>query len=579
LLWKYQKSIFLKELTSGLYFLTSIPRFNPYICSEFKPDMYTKKTLFPVYIALALAIGLLLGYRIQDRIHNNPAGIGHSNNNPIDEVVNLIRANYVDPIEQDKLYGAAISKMLEGLDPHSVFISGEEMQGVEEEMQGNFEGIGIEFYIQNDTIQVVTPLSGGPSEQLGIQSGDKIIMINDTLVAGVKIANLDVMKKLKGPKGTKVKVTIQRINSTQLTDYTITRNQIPLISVDAGFMLDVHTGYIKINKFSATTYIEFMDKALPLLKQGMKQMVLDLRQNPGGYLGEATKLADEFLDDKKEIVYTAGRNFPKQYYKAEKTGDFEEIPIVVLIDEGSASASEIIAGALQDWDRGLVIGRRSFGKGLVQEQYPLMNGSAIRLTVAKYYTPSGRCIQKSYEEGLEAYYEEMSDRFVHGEVFNKDSINNKTDNIYKTKLLKRTVYGGGGITPDIFIPLDTSYFNPLTEEVLSLNLLTQFTYSYFAANKGQFSSYHSATEFDAGYQVSNKLYNSFIDYAISNGVNEASLTYAAVSRKELSHRMKAFFAKQIWKTEGLLRVLVREDEAVQRALKELSKNPLTSGSK
>jgi carboxyl-terminal processing protease len=539
----------------------------------FKEYMDRKKALLPVLVSAALALGLLLGYRIQGQLNNTSLlRVYGGSSSPIEEVINLVNAKYVDEVEKDKLYGDAISKMMENLDPHSLYISNEELKSVEEEMSGNFEGIGIEFSIVNDTIQVVTPLSGGPSEQLGIQAGDKIVMIDDTLVAGIGITNIEVMRKLKGPKATKVKVSVRRGQNDKLIHYTITRDKIPLYSVDAGFMLDDKTGYIKINRFSAQTYQEFMDKALPLKKLGMQQLVLDLRQNPGGYLGEAIKLVDEFLDSKKEIVYTEGRNFPKEYYKAGKLGDFETTPIAILIDEGSASASEIIAGAIQDWDRGVIIGRRSFGKGLVQEQFQLKNGAAVRLTVAKYYTPSGRSIQKSYENGRSAYDEDLVARYENGEIYHRDSIHNDKSLEYKTKLLKRTVYGGGGITPDIFIAMDTSYFNPLVNEILISGLITQFTYDYYASNKQEFSAYKSFKDFAVRYNISDDLYKRFIDFTISRGVSPAHQTYAAASRNELTRRIKALLAKQIWKNDGMYYILMIQDEAVQRAVKELSRN-------
>lgn len=534
--------------------------------------MDRKKALIPVLISATLALGLVIGYRVQGQLNNSLLVRGFGSGSPLEEVINLVNAKYVDPVERDKLYGDAIRKMMENLDPHSLYISSDELRSVEEEMAGNFEGIGVEFSILNDTIQVVTPLSGGPSEQLGIQAGDKIVKINDTIVAGVGITNLDVMRKLKGPKSTEVKVSIKRGNQPDLIDYTIVRDKIPIYSVDAGFMLDNKTGYIKINRFSAQTYREFMDKALPMKKQGMQQLILDLRQNPGGYLGEAIKIVDEFLDGKKDIVYTQGRNFPKEYYRAGKAGDFETTPIAILIDEGSASASEIIAGAIQDWDRGIIIGRRSFGKGLVQEQFQLNNGSAVRLTVARYYTPSGRSIQKPYENGRSAYEEEMDDRYEHGEIYHKDSIRADKTLEYKTKILKRTVFGGGGITPDIFIPLDTSIFNPLVSEILIKNLVAQFTYDYYANNKAEFSAYSSYKQFADRYTISDAMYSRFLDFTISRGVDPAHRRFEQASRNELTRRIKALLAKQAWKNDGMFYILSGNDEAIQRALQELNRN-------
>lgn len=534
--------------------------------------MQSNKAFYPLLFSIILGSGIYLGYKIQERnaarhklYYSDGAG------SKLDYILRLIDAKYVDTVDQQKLYDDAISRMLEDLDPHSVYLPPVEMSHEAEIMEGNFEGIGIEFSIQKDTIQVITPISGGPSEQAGVSAGDKIIRINDSLVAGVHISNEMVMKKLKGPKDTKVKVTMMKNGTKKLVDYTLKRDKIPLYSVDAGFMLDEQTGYIKINRFSKTTYTEFAVKLDTLVNRGMKRLILDLRQNPGGYMDQATAVADEFLDDNKTIVYTEGRMTPKTYEKAQTAGMFEDGKLAILIDEGSASASEIVSGAIQDWDRGILIGRRTFGKGLVQQEYPLGDGSSVRLTVAKYYTPSGRCIQRPYEANVDEYYEDISMRYKDGEVFHSDSIKNNKQEAYKTLIKGRTVYGGGGITPDIFIPLDTSMYNPLVNDVLSLSLLQEFAYNYYTAHKDLFAKYASAAQFDAQFNVDNALYQQFLQYGMQNGVRKEALAYSAKSAQYLSARLKAYFAKQRWSTDGFYRVAADDDKMVQRAIQELKK--------
>lgn len=532
--------------------------------------MNPNKAFYPLLFALILASGIYLGYKIQER---NSARykvfFNTSGGSKLDNILRLIDAKYVDTVNQQKLYDDAIAKMLENLDPHSIYLPPLEMKHEAEIMEGNFEGIGIEFSIIRDTVHVLTPISGGPSEQVGISAGDKIIKINDTSFTGKSITNEAVMKNLKGPKGTTVKVTMLKSGTQKEITYTIKRDKIPLYSVDAGFMMDNQTGYIKINRFAKTTYEEFMEKLEKLSKQGMKRLILDLRQNPGGFMEPAIAIADEFLDGNKTIVYTEGRTMPKTYEKARTSGIFENGQLAILIDEGSASASEIVSGAVQDWDRGIIIGRRSFGKGLVQQEYPLGDGSSVRLTVAKYYTPSGRSIQRPYEAAnTNGYYEDITNRYKDGEVFNRDSIKQDNKKEYKTLLKGKTVYGGGGITPDVFVPMDTSMYNPFVMEVFSLNLLQEFTFNYFANNKSKFAAYKDINDFKKNFSVDNKLYSEFIDYCFSHGVRKETAIYTEKSKAYLSFRLKAFFAKQGWKTEGFHQVSVMEDKMVQKALQE-----------
>ena len=534
--------------------------------------MNINKAFYPFIFALILASGVYLGYKIQDRnAAKNKSYYSTESNSKLEYLLRLIDAKYVDTVDTQNLYDDAIAKMLSDLDPHSVYLPPLEMKHEAEIMEGNFEGIGIEFSILKDTIQVVTPISGGPSELAGIAAGDKIIKINDTLVAGIKITNEMVMKKLKGPKDTKVKVTMLKSSSRKLVSYTIKRDKIPLYSVDAGLMLDKTTGYIKINRFSKTTYAEFYEKLEALKKQGMQQLVLDLRQNPGGFMDQATAIADEFIDGRKTIVYTEGRTVARTYDKARTAGMFETGKLAILIDEGSASASEIVSGAVQDWDRGVIIGRRSFGKGLVQQEYELGDGSSVRLTIAKYYTPSGRSIQRPYDEDVENYYSDINQRFKHGEVFNQDSIKQDKKEMFKTLVKGRTVYGGGGITPDIFIPLDTSMLNPFVNEVFGLSLLQEFAYNYYAANKTAFTKYTTAAAFNANYNVDNVLYAKFVQYCLEHSLSKETTAYAEKSKVYLSNRLKAFIGKQGWKNDGFYSVMAQEDKMVQRAVLELKK--------
>lgn len=534
--------------------------------------MKMNKAFYPLIFAVILASGIFLGFKIQERnTARTKVFYKSSTGSKLDYILRLIDARYVDTVDLQKLYDDAIVKMLENLDPHSVYLPPIEMSHEAEIMEGNFEGIGIEFSIQKDTIQVVTPISGGPSEQVGISAGDKIIKINDTIVAGIKITNEMVMKKLKGPKNSIVKVTMLKSANGKLITYTIKRDKIPLYSVDAGFMLENKTGYIKINRFAKTTYQEFMEKLDGLVQNGMKNLILDLRQNPGGFMDQATSIADELLDGTKTIVYTEGRTTPKTYEKARMVGMFEEGKLIILIDEGSASASEIIAGAIQDWDRGVIIGRRSFGKGLVQQEYPLDDGSSVRLTIAKYFTPSGRSIQRPYEKNVEDYYLDINKRYTDGEVFNKDSIKNNDKLVYKTLQKGRTVYGGGGISPDIFIPLDTSMLNPLVSEIYSLGMLQEFSYNYYNENKNDFKKYNSLEDFKNTYSVDNNLYDQFIAYCYSHGVNNKYSEYSSKSKVYLSNRIKALIAKQLWKTNGFYYISSQDDKMIQRALIELKK--------
>lgn len=533
--------------------------------------MNIQKHFLPLIVATALAIGILVGYKIQQK---NVSDSGNNKlfntkgNNRLQEVIRYIEGRYKDNVDLTEIEESAINEMLKKLDPHSVFIPIKEMNHVYEDMNGEFEGIGIEFYVLKDTIMVVTPISGGPSEQLGIRSGDKIIYIDDSLVAGIGIKNNQVVNKLKGPKGTQVKVSIKRNGAKELIIFNITRDKIPLVSVDAGFLLDKKTGYIKINRFSATTYREFMERLDPLVNvDKIEHLIIDLRQNPGGYLEEAIKIVDELLSDRREIVYTEGFNHPKKIYRASKPGMFEEGKLTILVDEGSASASEILAGAIQDWDRGAIIGRRTFGKGLVQEQYALRDGSALRLTVAEYFTPSGRNIQKPYTPGSESdYSDEIFQRYETGEVYSQDSIKIQDSSVFYSLIEKKVLFGGGGVMPDIFVPVDT-FENKLVQMVFAHDLINQFVYDMTDENLKSMNKYKDFFQFNKEYNLPDPEYNRFVAYAKSKGMEDKSgLFNKPATRKAISNRIKALIAKRIWKYDGYYYVLMMQDKAIQKAM-------------
>ena len=524
---------------------------------------------FPLVIAFAIALGVLVGYVLQGRYNDQkPNLIGIGKTSKIDAVLGYIDSKYVERVDNSSLSENAIEEILKELDPHSYYFSVDEMTSVREEMSGNFEGIGIEFFIVDDTIMVVTPLSGGPSEALGILSGDKIVTIDDSIVAGIGVTNGDVIKKLKGPKGTMVAVGIQRFGENALIEYEIKRDKIPIFSVDVGYMVTDQVGYLKISRFNVNTYKEFRQKMEILEEKGISKLILDLRQNPGGYLDQATKILDEFIDGRKELVYTKGRQHPKYTYNAKRPGVFETQELVVLIDEGSASASEIIAGSIQDWDRGKIIGRRSFGKGLVQEQYQLDDGSALRLTVAKYYTPSGRCIQRPYETGNgEAYHKDYSERLSNGEFFSADSMEINDSLVYYTKIENRRVYGGGGITPDIFVPYDTLGYDGFFAKVSRKGLIQQFSYDYYASNKNKWDAYQNFDDYNTSFDIDNAMVL-FKQFATSSGI-KVPPTIDNETESNIENRLKAYMAKQHWNSEGFYPIIHDNDAVFQKALEEI----------
>lgn len=522
----------------------------------------------PFVYALVLSFGLLLGIFLKPA---NSVGNLLGGKNKFTELLGIINQSYVDSVEMSELEENAINDLLKGLDPHSVYIAASDLKQANEQLEGNFEGIGVEFNIVNDTIMVVTALNGGPAMELGIMPGDRIIGVDSSNVAGVGITSEKVFKMLRGQGGTKVDVLIYRPSARDNIKYTITRGTIPIFSVDAWRMLNKETGYIKISRFAENTHEEFLKAFADLKSEGVQNLVIDLRSNPGGYLSAAIELVDELLEDHKLIVYTQGRSKPRAEYSSERVGVFEQGKLVILLDEGSASASEIVGGAVQDWDRGMVIGRRSFGKGLVQEPYELSDGSAIRLTVSRYYTPSGRCIQKDYTD-KEKYEHDLMDRFENGELENDGRAAIFDSTPYYTLRLKRTVYGGGGILPDYFVPIDTGYYSTFLTMVVANGLIGKFAYEYLDQNRSAITAIPSLKVYNEAYQINDKVYDSFVKFAVSNSIDMPSESSKQKSKPFIKQQIKALIARQIWRDQGYYTVIQRDDKAIQMALQKLQTN-------
>ncbi len=512
-----------------------------------------------------------------------------------EDVLAQIETRYVDTVNYEKLVEKAIVGMINELDPHSEYMSEEEYRKMNEPLSGAFEGIGVQFNIIKDTIAVISPIAGGPSERLGIRSGDKIVTINDTTVAGIGVTNNDVVKKLRGNKGTKVRVGIYRRGVPKLIDYEITRDKIPIFSVDASYMIDKETGYIKLNRFASTTMDEMHEAFAKLKAASAKNLILDLRDNSGGYLNTAIDLSDEFLPEKKLIVFTEGKRSPRQESFATQKGEFEKGKVVVLMDEGSASASEIVAGALQDNDRGVIIGRRSYGKGLVQRPFRLRDGSTLKLTTARYHTPSGRCIQRPYDDGEEAYRSENKRRYEHGEFFNPDSVDfDKSQKFYTTN--KRVVYGGGGIMPDIFVAIDTSESSAYLNDVWRKGFINTYTNEYVDARRADMmAKYPSYLDFEKGFTVDDTFMKEFIAYVDAEMAKDKAEakkeekadqeTKPADADKEakyregiktsdrlMRNRLKANIARTLWGYEEYYRVANAIDPDIKKAMECIDDN-------
>ena len=523
----------------------------------------------PLILSICMIAGMFIGYRIRGNMPNT--GIFFTKRpKPVQEVLDLIKREYVDKENEDSLSDIAISAVLAKLDPHSVLLPPRELESINEDLEGQFYGIGIEFNIFNDTINVLNVLPNSPSDKAGLHVGDKFLKVGDSSVAGVHITSDQIKKLLRGAGGSTAQILILRNGKKQTVN--ITRGMIPLYSLDAAYMITDTVGYIRLNKFSETTYEEFMDATQTLKKKGMKSMILDLRDNGGGILTEATNIADEFLDNNKLITYTEGEHSPKKEYRCSKPGIFEKGKLVVLANEGTASASEILIGALQDWDRATVVGRRTFGKGLVQEQFQLSDGSGLRLTVARYYTPLGRSIQKSYKNGIAAYNEDIMNRFHHGEMSFADSIKHTNEKVYKTPSGKM-VYGGGGISPDVFVAYDTTAFDKELAKVYLSGTLNNFIYINYLDHQNEFDSYKTPQDFEKKYNVDASTLQDFKNYVAKDSI-QLDID-SPKERSKLQRQIKTLTARQIWRTEGLYEVSNQDDEAVQKALQVLGQGGLT----
>jgi carboxyl-terminal processing protease len=519
-----------------------------------------KKTLIiiPLLIAISVAAGIVIGNLLRQNSQPIFSPIGHSKPNKLSTILKLVESGYVDSVNTSDIIEKTIPEILENLDPHTAYIPAQNMQEVQEEMRGNFSGIGVQFSIQEDTVRVIEVISGGPSSKVGILPGDRIVTVDDSLIAGVDVKNVTVLNLLRGEKNTKVRVGIVRKGNNEELEFEITRDDIPLISVDVSYMINEETGFIKVNRFAETTYNEFMQGMQKLKQSGAEKLIVDLRQNPGGSLSSVLQIVDEFLEKGEPILYTEGLNQPRKTYNASGRNTWKDVKVYVLIDEFSASASEIFAGAIQDNDRGLVIGRRSFGKGLVQEQIPLMDGSALRLTVARFYTPSGRSIQKSYENGNDEYFHDLYSRFSHMEQLSADSIQFNDSLKYQTKS-GRTVYGGGGIMPDIFVPADTSGNS------------AYFDKTYADNNRETLAQFEKAEEIDA-YLNKQDVLEEFVNYAQEKGI-QRDANGLKQSQEIIKTQLKAYIARNIIGEEGFFPIIRQIDNTLERAI-EISKQNL-----
>ena len=491
-----------------------------------------------------------------------------------------IKQLYVDSVNEDKLVEAAIIKMLSQLDPHSTYSTPEEVKELNEPLNGNFEGIGVQFQMMDDTLLVIQPVSGGPSEKVGILAGDRIVLVNDSSIAGQKMSTEEIMKKLRGPKNSKVKLSILRRGIKDLLVFEVKRDKIPISSLDAAYMITPNIGYIRVNKFAMETGKEFTDALTQLQSQGLKDLILDLQDNGGGYLNAAIDLANEFLNQKDLIVYTEGRASRRSNYYAKGNGNFKQGRLIVLVNEYSASASEIVTGAIQDWDRGIVVGRRTFGKGLVQRPINLSDGSMIRLTVARYYTPSGRCIQKPYQtnadgtksdkDNLEAYQLDLSNRYKHGELMHADSIHFPDSLKYNTIKLARTVYGGGGIMPDFFVPLDTTRYTDYHRNLSAKGVISKTSTTYIENHRKELNKkYTDFNSFNNDFQVGDEMLNFLKEEGDRNQVefNQEQYDY---SISYIKLQLKALIARDLWDMSEYYHVINDNNQSVMTALKILN---------
>ncbi len=521
----------------------------------------------PLILFIGLAAGVLIGASLTNKSGSGDVG---EETQKMREVLSLIKNEYVDTANTEVLVEDAIEHMLGKLDPHSSYISAKDIVEANEDLKGNFEGIGIEFNIFHDTLVVVTALSGGPSESVGLRSGDKIIKVNEKNIAGIGLSNRDVQTHLKGPKGTEVKIEVLRKNVSKPILFTIVRDKIPQFSIDVSYMLDHEIGYIKVNRFAQTTYPELKEAMSKLQKEGMKKLILDLQGNPGGYMDQAINIADEFLPKGEKIVFTKGQEskYNENAFATEQ-GDFERGDLIVLVNEGSASASEIVAGALQDNDRALVVGRRSYGKGLVQRPFDLNDGSEVRLTISRYYTPSGRSIQKPYDN-LDEYDKDIIKRYKQGEFFSADSIK-FNDSLKFETTSGRSVYGGGGIMPDYFVPLDTSSNSRYFNQLFNANILREYAFGYASENKNALKE-KGYPDYLQNFDVTQSMINNIIEMGRKNKIEP---DYKDLQKnKRLFHiYIKAEVARNVWGNESFYPIFNETNEVLQQAIKLFDRIP------
>jgi carboxyl-terminal processing protease len=514
----------------------------------------------PVLFAIVMVAGMMIGYQLKDKSAGNKF-FNLNRRTSIQDLVELIRNRYVDKVNIDSINQLAASELLSHLDPHSVYIPANKVKEANEDLAGNFQGIGVEFLILQDTVNIMHVIEGGPSETAGLKVGDRMLKVNDSVpVAGVQISSDKIRNLLRGPESTEVKLQVLRDGGKK--DVVIKRGLIPISPIDAAYMIEPGTGYLRINKFADRTYEAFMLNMEKLQKQGMKQLILDLRGNGGGLLKEAISIADAFLSGDKLIVYTEGENMKRMDYKCGTDGIFETGKLEVLIDETSASASEVLAGALQDWDRATIIGRRSFGKGLVQQPFILTDGSEVRLTIARYYSPLGRNIQKPYTKGKAMYEEELMDRYHNGEVVIGDT-SKPTGKAYKTPG-GHTVYGGGGITPDVFVPLDTTHMDPAAVQLYFKSTINSFVYHYYMNNRPFFDKIKNPEQLVKEFVPGEKEWEGLVSFAKKDTINLAPVT--PKGKSDVLRRIQSLMARQIWRAGGFFEVTNRHDMTIQRAL-------------
>ncbi len=531
--------------------------------------MKQQSTRQPIWLPLALALAVVVGVFLGSRFSSNNKVA--ENDRKLNAILNLIAQDYVDTTNLKDLIEMSIPEILSNLDPHTSYFSAEELKAATDDLNGSFSGIGISFVMMDDTIGVVEVIPGGPSEKVGLLAGDRIVMIDDSTATGETMTNGAVMKRLRGPKGSKVKLGIKRQNSKKLLSFTITRGDIPVNSVDAYYMIDDITGYVKINQFGRHTYDEFITAMASLQDDGAERYILDLRGNGGGFMEMAVLMVNEFLPANQPIVFTRGRyERDDSEVWSDGNGSFQDAEVAVLIDEFSASASEIMAGALQDNDRGLIVGCRSFGKGLVQKEFDLPDSSAIRLTTARYYTPSGRCIQKDYKQGMFNYEKELIDRYINGELYSRDSMKIDKDQVFTTAF-GRTVYGGGGIVPDIFVARDTSGVTSYYIEVANAGLLQRYAFNYCDQHRSALSKLDDYHQFLATAPSDEEMLTDFADYAQRNGITPRWY-YINQSRDVIVTNLKALIARNTYGNMAFYPIINRTDKTVQAALNALNQH-------